>query len=118
MDDNVILNLKERLERLERLIAAALVPHGPQDNRTHLERVTDVLARNSHQHLTATEIARAAGIEISAARLVLYTNKEKFVPTRISPGRVRWQLNQDAASGIRVSETETAKAGALAVCSA
>lgn len=60
--------------------------------RTHFERVMEVMRTAEETPLSSSAIARGAGIQPGAARMVLYANKGQFTPRRVSPGRVKWTL--------------------------
>jgi len=61
------------------------------DSRPHLERVRQVLAR-AKKPMTCGAIAVKAKVSASAARLVLYTNRETFERVPETPTRVKWRL--------------------------
>lgn len=65
-------------------------------DRTHLGRVIQVLEAADGEPMSAADIARAAGIDNSAVRMILYKNKERFQPDKFG-GRVWWTLAQEPA---------------------
>jgi hypothetical protein len=87
-----INELKLRVERLEALFRIGPAP-AVTDGRPHIERVLEILRENPAEWLTSSEIAKRAGIDPGAARLVLYANKELFASVRVSAGRVKWQIS-------------------------
>lgn len=63
------------------------------DGKTNCERVIEVLRASDGRWLSASEIAQKAMVDPGSVRMVLYTNKEMFIATRVSAGRVKWQIS-------------------------
>lgn len=71
---------------------------------TQFDIVSEVLTHANDEGLTVSEIAEASGISPASVRMVLYSNKDEFKAERLSPRRIRWQLNEDTDSSHTVCD--------------
>src|SRR5437899_4229092 len=97
-----LVKLREAVRDLDALVAAAPAfaqepPEevGPPDTRPQLDRVVDALSHGDQ--LTVAEIAGRTRIPAASVRMVVYTHRDKFAPTRLSARRVLWSLTQECS---------------------
>ena len=88
----LVEQLKQMVHEMEKALRSLrrdeIVGHG----KPSLERVIAALEQAKGRPLTANEIAEAARLLPGTVRMVLYSNRNRFLEQRTSPRRVKWSL--------------------------
>lgn len=84
--DRVFMLLEEHLDT------------GTSQSVSQLDQVVAALTGANEKGMRVNEIAERTGMDPRAIRMVLYANRSRFRKIEISPRRVRWALQQEAAT--------------------